>query len=131
MILILNLAIKFVSCAVFLRTNVHRDGFSTDSRLFKDDNQLRDGGFAVSCQSLIDNYPQGLVIISISLPNFGHSFCLFLAFFLSIYHSQNSTELSCLMTDFQSITTSCENVSQQNSYLLSQKRSLPQLDVVS
>ncbi|KAJ4719835.1 Transcription factor protein [Melia azedarach] len=72
-------------------TNVHRDGFSTDSRLFKDDNQLRDGGFAVSCQSLIDNYPQ----------------------------------------DFQSITTSCENVSRQNSYLLSQKRSLPQLDVDS
>lgn len=45
----------------FFRTNIHRNGFSVDSRLYKDDNQLRDGGFSVSCQSFI-GYQQGFLI---------------------------------------------------------------------
>ncbi|XP_031270434.1 transcription factor bHLH113-like isoform X2 [Pistacia vera] len=49
-------------------TNIHRNGFSVDSRSYKDDNQLRDGGFSVSCQPLID-YQQGFQSISASFDN--------------------------------------------------------------
>ncbi|XP_044509427.1 transcription factor bHLH111-like [Mangifera indica] len=49
-------------------TNIHRNGFSVDSRLYKDDNQLRDGGFSVSCQSSI-GYQQGFQSISTSFDN--------------------------------------------------------------
>ncbi|KAJ0044323.1 hypothetical protein Pint_06245 [Pistacia integerrima] len=49
-------------------TNIHRNGFSVDSRSYKDDNQLRDGGFSVSCQPLID-YQQGFQFISTSFDN--------------------------------------------------------------
>ncbi|XP_044462461.1 transcription factor bHLH113-like isoform X2 [Mangifera indica] len=49
-------------------TNIHRNGFSVDSRLYKDDNQLRDGDISVCCQPLIE-HQQGFQSISTSFDN--------------------------------------------------------------
>ncbi|KAH9767778.1 hypothetical protein KPL71_011395 [Citrus sinensis] len=51
-----------------LVTNVHRNDFLMDSKLSKDDNQLRDGGFAISYQSLV-NCQQGIQSITTSCDN--------------------------------------------------------------
>ncbi|KAL9421947.1 hypothetical protein AB3S75_034256 [Citrus x aurantiifolia] len=51
-----------------LVTNVHRNDFLMDSKLSKDDNQLRDGGFAISYQSLV-NCQQGIQSVTTSCDN--------------------------------------------------------------